>query len=240
MHWSHYKSNFAALVGKENVGWIVKDKDGKVCEVDPDNNFCEISAVSPRDIIGATTADFAWSGVAPRVQAADILARHGEVRETIGIYWHPVDNMYRRVLGAKWSNDGGQVVFVVADVTRPVMTERMKVLESVITVDWDKEKVTIAENTITRLDLVCLAYYLAHDTHQQIADKMNRSKKSIEKTIGKMRDILCALDAECPTLRSVCQKYGVDNTLAEKVDWFDREAVIWLTSHSQFSMGKKQ
>jgi hypothetical protein len=69
---------------------------------------------------------------------------------------------------------------------------------------------------------------------------MNRSKKSIEKTIGKMRDILCALDAECPTLRSVCQKYGVDNTLAEKVDWFDREAVIWLTSHSQFSMGKKQ
>ena len=56
MHWSHYKSNFAALVGKENVGWIVKDKDGKVCEVDPDNNFCEISAVSPRDIIGATTA----------------------------------------------------------------------------------------------------------------------------------------------------------------------------------------
>ena len=59
-------------------------------------------------------------------------------------------------------------------------------LESVITVDWDKEKITIAGNTITRLDLVSLAYYLAHDTHQQIADKMNRSKKSIEKTIGKI------------------------------------------------------
>ena len=82
---------------------MVKDAMGRIVKADRSGCFARLAGLSQTELLGSTTADFPWGGsTAQKVKAADSLVRLGEVREAVGIYWHPLDNNWRRVVSAKW------------------------------------------------------------------------------------------------------------------------------------------
>lgn len=238
MHFDKYNDAFNSLVGKNNVGWFAKNYDGIIVDCDPAYKFAELCGIDRQTFIGKETKHLPWGSLYEKIEAAEVLVKFGEVRESQVTYWHPLDNMYRRALAAKFLQTEGvdRVLTIAADITEPTMTTRMAFLSQAITVDWEKEKITIFGKTINRLDLIVLGHYLHNLTHEQIAEKVHRSKKSIDKRLCKMRDILCSLDPETSTLFELCRKYEVDKMLAEKSDWFDRLPVIRPTNHLQFKL----
>ena len=238
MHFTKYHDAFIDLVGPDNVGWFVKNYDGLIVDCDPGFKFAEIANIAPSDFVGSLTDCLPWGHLRKQIDAADVLVKFGEVRETVVTYWHSGDVMYRRLLGAKFlPAEGADHIFcLAADITAASLTSRIAFLESVIVIDWEKEKITVFGKSINRVDLVVLGHYLNNLTHEQIAAQVHRSKKSIDKRLCKMRDILCGLDPDTSTLFEICKKYDVDKILAEKVDWFDRLPVVTTTKHLQFKL----
>lgn len=238
MHFTKYHDAFIDLVGPDNVGWFIKSYDGVIVECDGQCKFAEMVNIAPSDFVGRSTECLPWGHLREQIKAADVLVKFGEVRETVVTYWHPGDNMYRRLLGAKFLPDEGveRIFCLAADITQASLTRRTAFLESAIVIDWEKEKIIIFGKSINRLDLVVLAHYLNNLTHDQIAVKVHRSKKSIDKRLCKMRDILCELDPDTSTLFEICKKYDVDKMFAEKADWFDRLPVVKNTNHLQFKL----
>ena len=238
MHFTRYYDAFIDLVGPDNVGWFIKNHDDLIVDCDPEFKFAEIANIAPNDFVGRSTACLPWGHLRKQIDAADVLVKLGEVRETVVTYWHPGDVMYRRLLGAKFQPGEGDdnIVCLAADITAASLTSRMAFLELEIGVDWEKEKITVFGKSINRVDLVVLAHYLNNLTYEQIAVKVHRSKKSIDKRLCKVRDILCGLDPDTSTLFEVCKKYDLDKIFAEKIDWFDRLPVVTTTKHLQFKL----
>ncbi len=242
--YSLYNKVFAHVAGHENVGWFAKDAAGQIVKVDASGRFARMAGLTETEILGATTANLPWSNTAQAVEVTDALARDGEVKESVGIYWHPVDKQWRRLVCAKWLVDGsslniegdGLIYCMLMDITGinygPYSTP---VLLNLIEFDWEKEAIIIGGSTISRAHTICLSYYLDHISQSQIAIETAVTLKTVEKRIAHLKHVLLPLDTSCDNLYIFCRKYGIRAALEEKRDWFDRQAVIRPVIHGQWA-----
>ena len=241
---SLYNRVFAHIAGHENVGWFVKDESGQIVKADASGRFARIAALDEAQLLGATTADLPWSNAVAQVDETDGLVLAGEVKEAVGVYWHPLDKQWCRVVCAKWlvregseDNNGDKLIYcMVMDITgvtyRPYDSE---IFFAHVEVDWDKECVIVGKNILTRAHTVCLSYYLDQITQAQIADHTAVTVKTVEKRIAHLKNTLLPLDRSCENLYMFCRKYGIRSALEAKRDWFDQQAVIWPITHGQWA-----
>ena len=241
---SFYNRIFAHIAGHENVGWFVKDTSGRIVKADASGRFARIAALDEAQLLGATTADLPWSSATEQVNEADARVLAGEVKEAVGVYWHPPDKQWRRIVCAKWlvrgglnGDNGDNLIYcMIMDITgvmyRPYDTE---ILREHIEVDWERECVIVGKNTLSRAHIVCLSYYLDQITQPQIAELTAVAVKTVEKRIAHLKNTLLPLDRSCENLYMLCRKYGIRSALEEKRDWFDQQAVIWPITHGQWA-----
>ena len=243
MHRSYYSQVFAAVAGDSNVGWIAKDGGGRVVEADNSGRFARMVGLTQTELLGSTTANLPWSNLEQEVASTDALVWQGEVREAVGIYWHPLDNRWCKVVSAKWLvaeasqdiDEKGLVYCMVMDVSRlryrqnnfPELLKHMRV-------DWEKESVVIGKHSLSRAQCICLSYYLDHITQSEIAKRTGVTLKTVEKRVAHLKNVLLPLDTSCENLYVLCREYGIRSMLEEKRDWFDRLAVIWPITDGQW------
>jgi len=243
VHWEHYKKVFENVVGHENVGWMAKDLSGHIVNADDSGRFARMVGLSQSELIGSTTADLPWSNLEENVRLADSLVRLGEVREMTAIYWHPLADEWRRVVGAKWleeesseDTDSTTLIYCMIMNVSEFLGLGKKVVElyAGLAVDWKKEQIILNSDIISRADLVCLSYYLEHTGQAEIAKTMNVSLKTVERRLARLKHILLPMDKSCSNLYELCRKHGIRSALEEKRDWFDRLAVIRSISNGQW------
>lgn len=243
MHRSYYNKIFATVAGDDNVGWIAKDLGGRVVKADNSGRFARMVGLTQTELLGSTTASLPWSNLDQEVSSTDALVRQGEVREAVGIYWHPLDNRWCKVVSAKWLVDetlldveGKELIYcMVMDISGLRYRQDNAVdLSKHMRVDWEKECVVIGKRSLSRCHGVCLSYYLDHITQPEIAKKTDVTLKTVEKRVAHLKDVLLPLDRSCENLYVLCRKYGIRSALEEKRDWFDRLAVIWPITNGQW------
>ena len=243
MHHAYYNTIFPRVAGDKNVGWIAKDIEGRVVKADAAGQFAQMVGLAQAELLGSTTSKLPWSNAAQDVDATDTRVRAGEVREAVAIYWHPLENQWRRVVSAKWlveatslDIDGDGLVYCMAMDISGLQHHKKNivVLTEDIKVDWAKECVLIDENVLSRSHGVCLSYYLDRITQLEIAEKTGVTVKTVEKRIAHLKNVLMPLDRSCDNLYMLCRKYGIRAALEEKRDWFDRQAVIWPITNVQW------
>ena len=238
MDWPHYNVALISLAGKENVGWIVKDDDGRILKSDEDGHFARMVGLTADKLIGSTTAALPWADLKAKVLLVDKLVTFGESRETTGLYWHPERSEWRRVVSARWllnalsvdwdAQAKNYICCMIADVTQLAdsNSQIMGGLEQHVEVDWQKERVVVGAGSVGRADLICVSYYLQNTTQAEIAQLMALSVKTIENRIARLKRILVPLDVSCGNLYVLCRKYKIRDMLEEKRDWFDRVSII--------------
>ena len=92
---------FSRTVGKENTGIIVRNYEGKVLSVN--SRFLELAGVS-ESTSSMTVDDFPWGNLKEQSDAADVLAKSGDVREVVSLYFHPTRQQWVHAVSVKFSH----------------------------------------------------------------------------------------------------------------------------------------
>jgi hypothetical protein len=243
LHRSYYNKVFASIAGVDNVGWIAKDIGGCIVKADGSGRFARMVGLTQRELIGSVTANLPWSNLAQEVEVVDDLVRQGEVRESVAVYWHPLDNQWRRVVSAKWllgettpDAKGSELIYCMMMDVSGLRYRRGDIadLSKYIRVDWERSCAFIGKHRLSRAHGVCLSYYLDHITQPEIAKVTDVTLKTVERRIAHLKEALLPLDKSCENLYVLCRKYGIRSMLEEKRDWFDRLAVIWPITNGQW------
>ena len=193
--------------------------------------------------------DMPWKHFKEVSDAADVLAKGGDVREAVSLYFHPVKQEWVLAVTVKFSYqssttselplqwDGQPVIYIlmmdVSDLSHPQTTYRL--WGDTVRVDYEKNKVSFKNNTsLSRNDLVCLSYYLENMSQSRIAAIMNQSIKTVEKRISTLRNTLLPFDPDCDNLHHLCRKHGLRQMFELKRDWFDKRPVSFQITNMQW------
>lgn len=241
----YYMEVFSRTVGEENIGIIIRSYDGDVLSVN--SRFLTLAGV-PEGASSWTISDMPWRNLKPLSDAADILARSGDVKEAVNLYFHPIKQDWVHAVSVKFSHQptaisahssepiGEPVIYILMmDVTNSTGQLEYKKWLNSIRVDYEKERIFFTNNSnLSRSDLICLSYYLEDMSQTAIAEKMNQSVKTVEGRIANIKSTLLALDPQCENLYSLCRKHGLREMLEVKRDWFDKQAVAATITNMQW------
>ena len=246
---------FSRTVGKENTGIIVRNYEGKVLSVN--SRFLELAGVS-NSTSSQTGDDFPWGNLKEQSDAADVLAKSGDVREMVSLYFHPTRQEWVHAVSVKFSHqsssslsgrplewEGQPVIYILMmDVSRLSRgLPKFKAWATGTYVDFEKERVVLPSGRyLSRNDLICLSYYLENFPQSGIAEIMSQSVKTVEKRIAAIKSTLHNFDPHCSNLYELCRKHGLRQMLEMKRDWFDKRTVAaqitnmqWQGSHDMLS-----
>ena len=246
---------FSRTVGKENTGIIVRNYEGKVLSVN--SRFLELAGVS-NSTSSQTGDDFPWGDLKQQSDAADVLAKSGDVREMVSLYFHPTRQQWVHAVSVKFSHqsssslsgrplewEGQPVIYIlmmdVSHLSRGL--PRFKPWATGTYVDFEKERVVLPSGRyLSRNDFICLSYYLENFPQSAIAETMSQSIKTVEKRIAALKSTLHSLDPSCTNLYELCRNHGIREMLEMKRDWFDKRTVAaqitnmqWQGSHDMLS-----
>ena len=233
----YYMDVFSRTVGKENTGILIRNYQGEVLSVN--SRFLELAGISgPKSSM--TVDDFPWRNLRLQSDAADILAKSGDVREMVNLYFHPSRQEWVQAVSVKFSHplssvpwqpldwEGQPVIYIlmmdVSHLSRDLPA--FKLWSKDTSIDFEKERLEFSDgSSLSRSDLICLSYYLESVPQSGIAEMMNQSVKTVEKRIAHIKSTLLKFDPDCTSLYDVCRKYGVRQILELKRDWFDKKSV---------------
>ena len=246
---------FSRTVGKENTGIIVRNYEGKVLSVN--SRFLELAGVS-NSTSSQTGDDFPWGDLKQQSDAADVLAKFGDVREMVSLYFHPTRQQWVHAVSVKFSHqsssslsgrplewEGQPVIYIlmmdVSHISRDLPTFRPWAKGTYV--DFEKERVVLSSGSyLSRNDLICLSYYLENFPQSAIAETMSQSIKTVEKRIAALKSTLHSLDPSCTNLYELCRNHGIREMLEMKRDWFDKRTVAaqitnmqWQGNHDMLS-----
>ena len=245
---------FSRTVGKESIGIIVRNYNGEVLSVN--DRFLELAGVA-KDASDVTIDDFPWRNLKLQSDAADILAKSGDVREMVNLYFHTIRQEWVQAVSVKFSHQpisvpgrprewGGQPVIYIFMMDVSHISRALPAFRSWaqgIYADFEKEKIVFPDgSSLSRSDLICLSYYLEDFPQSDIAEHMNQSIKTVEKRIAAIKSTLFKIDPGCTNLYELCRRYGVRQVLELKRDWFDKKSVAaqitnmqWQGNHDMYS-----
>ena len=237
---------FSRTVGKESIGIIVRNYNGDVLSVN--DRFLELAGVA-KDASDVTIDDFPWRNLKLQSDAADILAKSGDVREMVNLYFHTIKQEWVQAVSVKFSHQptsvpglplewGGQPVIYILMMDVSHISRALPAFRSWAQgtyVDFEKEKIVFPDgSSLSRSDLICLSYYLEDFSQSAIAEHMNQSIKTVEKRIAAIKSTLFKIDPGCTNLYELCRRYGVRQVLELKRDWFDKESVAAQITNMQW------
>ena len=237
---------FSRTVGKESIGIIVRNYNGEVLSVN--DRFLELAGIA-KDASDVTIDDFPWRNLKLQSDAADILAKSGDVREMVNLYFHTIKQEWVQAVSVKFSHQptsvlrlplewGGQpVIYIlmmdVSHISRDLPT--FKLWSEGTGVDFEKERITFPNGScLSRNDLICLSYYLENFPQSGIAEIMSQSVKTVEKRIAAIKSTLHNFDPHCSNLYELCRKHGLRQMLEMKRDWFDKKSVAAQITNMQW------
>ena len=237
---------FSRTVGEESVGIVVRNYEGEVLSVN--NRFLDLAGVA-KDASSVTIDDFPWRNLKLQSDAADILAKSGDVREAVNLYFHTIRQEWVQAVSVKFAHqssspsgrplewDGQPVIYIlmmdVSHISRDLPTFQSWTKGTYI--DFEKEKVVFPDgSSLSRSDLICLSYYLEDFPQSAIAEHMNQSIKTVEKRIATIKSTLFKIDPSCTSLYELCRRYGVRQVLELKRDWFDKKSVAAQITNMQW------
>jgi len=237
---------FSRTVGKESIGIIVRNYNGDVLSVN--DRFLALAGVV-KDASDVTIDDFPWRNLKLQSDAADILAKSGDVREMVNLYFHTIRQEWVQAVSVKFSHQptsvpglplewGGQPVLYILMMDVSHISRALPAFRSWAQgtyVDFEKEKIVFPDgSSLSRSDLICLSYYLEDFPQSDIAEHMNQSIKTVEKRIAAIKSTLFKIDPGCTNLYELCRRYGVRQVLELKRDWFDKESVAAQITNMQW------
>jgi hypothetical protein len=237
---------FSRTVGKESIGIIVRNYNGDVLSVN--DRFLALAGVV-KDASDVTIDDFPWRNLKLQSDAADILAKSGDVREMVNLYFHTIRQEWVQAVSVKFSHQptsvpglplewGGQPVIYILMMDVSHISRALPAFRSWAQgtyVDFEKEKIVFPDgSSLSRSDLICLSYYLEDFPQSDIAEHMNQSIKTVEKRIAAIKSTLFKIDPGCTNLYELCRRYGVRQVLELKRDWFDKESVAAQITNMQW------
>ena len=237
---------FSRTVGKESIGIIVRNYNGDVLSVN--DRFLELAGVA-KDASDVTIDDFPWRNLKLQSDAADILAKSGDVREMVNLYFHTIRQEWVQAVSVKFSHQptsvpglplewGGQPVIYILMMDVSHISRALPAFRSWAQgtyVDFEKEKIVFPDgSSLSRSDLICLSYYLEDFPQSAIAEHMNQSIKTVEKRIAAIKSTLFKIDPNCTSLYELCRRYGVRQVLELKRDWFDKKSVAAQITNMQW------
>ena len=237
---------FSRTVGKESIGVIVRNYNGDVLSVN--DRFLELAGVA-KDASDVTIDDFPWRNLKLQSDAADILAKSGDVREMVNLYFHTIRQEWVQAVSVKFSHQptsvpglplewGGQPIIYILMMDVSHISRALPAFRSWAQgtyVDFEKEKIVFPDgSSLSRSDLICLSYYLEDFPQSDIAEHMNQSIKTVEKRIAAIKSTLFKIDPGCTNLYELCRRYGVRQVLELKRDWFDKESVAAQITNMQW------
>ena len=237
---------FSRTVGKENTGIIVRNYEGKVLSVN--SRFLELAGVS-KSTSSLTVDDFPWGNLKQQSDAADVLAKSGDVREMVSLYFHPTRQQWVHAVSVKFAHqsssasgrplewEGQRVIYIlmmdVSHISRDLPT--FKPWSEGTEIDFEKERIVFPNGSyLSRNDLICLSYYLENFPQSAIAEHMNQSIKTVEKRIAALKSTLHNFDPHCTNLYELCRKHGLRQMLEMKRDWFDKRTVAAQITNMQW------
>ncbi|MDG2048184.1 MAG: hypothetical protein P8J79_13315 [Halioglobus sp.] len=212
--------------------------------------FLELAGTS-KSSNNMTIDDFPWKAFKQESDAADILAKSGDVKEAVGLYFHPARLEWVQFVTVKFSYQsssasgqplkwGGQPVIYILMMDVNSLSRRLSkfsVWSDRIRIDYKKNRVFLSAGTsVSRNDLICLSYYLENTSQSVIANIMNQSIKTVEKRISNLKVTLLKFDPSCDSLHSLCRKHGLTQMFEMKRDWFDRNPVAWKIANMQWQL----
>lgn len=242
----YYMGVFSRTVGKENTGIIVRNYEGKVLSVN--SRFLELAGVSESSST-MTANDFPWGNLKEQSDAADVLAKSGDVREVVSLYFHPTRQQWVHAVSVKFCHqsswafgrplewEGQPVIYIlmmdVSHISRDLPTFQSWTKGTYV--DFEKEKIVFPDgSSLSRSDLICLSYYLEDFPQSAIAEHMNQSIKTVEKRIAAIKSTLFKIDPNCTSLYELCRRYGGRQVLELKRDWFDKKSVAAQITNMQW------
>ena len=246
----YYTDVFARTVGEDNIGIVVRSYDGDVLLLN--ERLLELAGTQ-KSSTDVTLDDMPWKPLKHVSDAADVLAKEGDVRQAVSLYFHPVLNEWVCLVNVKFSYqqsgtsgqplkwDGQPVIYIlmmdVSHLSPPQTTYRA--WGDAIRVDYEKNRVFFHDNnSLSRNDLICLSYYLENMSQGVIAKTMHQSIKTVEKRIATLKSTLLAFDPDCDNLHSYCRKHGLRQIFEMKRDWFDRRPVTFQITNMQWQSFK--
>ena len=245
---------FSRTVGEESVGIVVRNYEGEVLSVN--NRFLDLAGVA-KDASCITIDDFPWRNLKLQSDAADILAKSGDIREAVNLYFHTIRQEWVQAVSVKFAHqpspasgrpldwEGQPVIYIlmmdVSHISRDLPT--FKLWSEGTEVDFEKERIAFPNGScLSRNDLICLSYYLENFPQSGIAEIMSQSVKTVEKRIAAIKSTLHNFDPHCSNLYELCRKHGLRQMLEMKRDWFDKRTVAaqitnmqWQGSHDMLS-----
>ena len=243
----YYTDVFSRTVGEKNIGILVRSYDGELLSFN--DRLLELAGTQ-KSASDVTIDDVPWKGLKQESDAADILAKVGDVREAVSLYFHPVLLDWVQGVSVKFSYQssaacgqppkwGGQPVIYILlmDVGHLSGSKFMtyKAWGDAIRVDYEKNRVFFEDNSIlSRNDLICLSYYLDNMSQSAIAKTMNQSVKTVEKRIANLKATLLKFDPDCENLHIFCRTHGLRQVFEMKRDWFDQRPVAWQITNMQW------
>jgi len=237
---------FSRTVGKESIGIIVRNYNGDVLSVN--DRFLALAGVV-KDASDVTIDDFPWRNLKLQSDAADILAKSGDVREMVNLYFHTIRQEWVQAVSVKFSHQptsvpglplewGGQPVIYILMMDVSHISRALPAFRSWAQgtyVDFEKEKIVFPDgSSLSRSDLICLSYYLEDFPQSDIAEHMNQSIKTVEKRIAAIKSTLFKIAPGCTNLYELCRRYGFRQVLELKRDWFDKESVAAQITNMQW------
>ena len=237
---------FSRTVGKESIGIIVRNYNGDVLSVN--DRFLALAGVV-KDASDVTIDDFPWRNLKLQSDAADILAKSGDVREMVNLYFHTIRQEWVQAVSVKFSHQptsvpglplewGGQPVIYILMMDVSHISRALPAFRSWAQgtyVDFEKEKIVFPDgSSLSRSDLICLSYYLEDFPQSDIAEHMNQSIKTVEKRIAAIKSTLFKIDPGCTNLYELCRKHGLRQMLEMKRDWFDKRTVAAQITNMQW------
>ena len=237
---------FSRTVGEESVGIVVRNYEGEVLSVN--NRFLDLAGVA-KDASCITIDDFPWRNLKLQSDAADILAKSGDIREAVNLYFHTIRQEWVQAVSVKFAHqpspasgrplewEGQPVIYIlmmdVSHISRDLPTFRPWATGTYV--DFEKERVVLSSGSyLSRNDLICLSYYLENFPQSAIAETMSQSIKTVEKRIAAIKSTLHNFDPHCTNLYELCRRHGIRQMLEMKRDWFDKRTVTGQITNMQW------
>ena len=239
---------FARTVGEENIGILVRSYGGDVLSF---NDRLLDLAGTHKSSPDVTIDDVPWKGLKQESDAADVLAKSGDVREAVSLYFHPVRLEWVQAVSVKFSYQSsaahgrplkwaGQPVIYILMMDVSHLSRRQSTFRAwsdAVQIDYERNRILLGVNsTLSRNDLICLSYYLENMSQSVIAKIMNQSIKTVEKRISNLKTTLLKFDPSCDSLHSLCRKHGLGHVFEMKRDWFDKNPVAWQITNMQWQV----
>ena len=237
---------FSRTVGEESVGIVVRNYEGEVLSVN--NRFLDLAGVA-KDASCITIDDFPWRNLKLQSDAADILAKSGDIREAVNLYFHTIRQEWVQAVSVKFAHqpspasgrpldwEGQPVIYIlmmdVSHISRDLPTFQSWTKGTYV--DFEKEQIVFPDgSSLSSSDLICLSYYLEDFPQSDIAEHMNQSIKTVEKRIAAIKSTLFKIDPNCINLYELCRRYGGRQVLELKRDWFDKKSVAAQITNMQW------